>query len=194
MTAQIERSLQSIESFYRAAVEQQIRLDEKIVLSHFGEFNQHKIDLLMRVVESAVLEQGDKRQTMKRLYSVMVEVMQNLAIHSTRDASGRMFGFIILSRSETTYSIVSGNLMLEADRENLAQRIHSLNAMDDNQIRKAYVDTLCNEDFTDKGGAGLGMLTIAKRASGPIHFEIHSIQMPFAYVTMQVTLQIAGNF
>jgi len=193
MTAHIERSLQSISGYYRSALEGPLARQEAIVLSHFGEFNQAKIDHLMRVVESSVLEQGDKRQAMKRVYGVMVEILQNMSIHSTRDASGRMFGFVVLSRTNTQYHIDSGNLMLEVGREDLTQRLSSLNAMDINQVRRAYVDTLCNEDFTDKGGAGLGMLTVAKRAAGPIDFEIHSIQMPFAYVRMRVALDIAGN-
>ena len=164
---------------------------ELVLLSHFGEFNQVKIDHLLRLTESAILEQGDKRQVMKRVYSVLVEILQNMAIHATRDRDNRMYGYIILTREDNHYVVESGNLVVAEARESLAHRINELNALDPAQLRKAYVDTLCNDDFTDKGGAGLGMLTVAKRAARPILFRIDTLNGPFAYLHMTVVLDNA---
>jgi hypothetical protein len=99
-----------------------------------------------------------------------------------------MYGYVILTRDENHYIIESGNLVMAESRESIARRINELNTLDSAQLRKAYVDTLCNEDFTDKGGAGLGMLTLAKRASRPILFRIDPLEGPFAYLHMTVAL------
>ncbi|MFN8699844.1 MAG: SiaB family protein kinase [Flavobacteriales bacterium] len=190
MTAQLKSTIQDIHSAYRAVLSG--RLDahgqQLVLLSHFGEFNPVKIDHLLRLTESAILEQGDKRQVMKRVYSVLVEILQNMAIHATRDRDNRMYGYVILTRDENHYIIESGNLVMAESRESIARRINELNTLDSAQLRKAYVDTLCNENFTDKGGAGLGMLTLAKRASRPILFRIDPLEGPFAYLHMTVAL------
>jgi hypothetical protein len=192
MTALLQHTTGDIRELYARTLDrhQHAGGNHLVLVSHFGEFNQSKIDQLIRIVESSVLEQGDKRQAMKRVYGAMVEVMQNMAIHSTRDQQNRMYGYIILTRTPEHYLIEAGNLILQVSSESLKQRLDALNAMDKNQIRRAYVDTLCNEDFTDKGGAGLGMLTVAKRASQPIGYTITRLENPFAYLSLSISLDI----
>jgi hypothetical protein len=190
MTAQLKSTIEDIQTAYREVLSRRLDANgqQLVLLSHFGEFNQVKIDHLLRLTESAILEQGDKRQVMKRVYSVLVEILQNMAIHATRDRDNRMYGYVIVTREDNHYIIESGNLVMAESRESLARRINELNMLDSAQLRKAYVDTLCNDDFTDKGGAGLGMLTVAKRASRPILFRIDPLDGPFAYLHMTVAL------
>jgi hypothetical protein len=193
MTAQLKSTLQDIQMAYREVLSRRLEAEgqQLILLSHFGEFNQVKIDHLLRLTESAILEQGDKRQVMKRVYSVLVEILQNMAIHATRDRDNHMNGYIILTREDSNYVVESGNLVMAEACESIAHRINELNTLDSAQLRKAYVDTLCNEEFTDKGGAGLGMLTVAKRAKQPILFRIDTLDIPLAYLHMTVVLDNA---
>lgn len=193
MTTRISTPLLDIQLAYRTALEARItgQDDQSVIVAHFGEFNQAKNEHLLRISESAIMEQGDKRQSMKRVYSVLVEILQNMAVHATRDRDNRMYGYFILTRTNSHYTIDCGNLTLQAERQGLARRIEQLNTLDPAQLRKAYVDTLCDEDFTDKGGAGLGLLTIGKRASAPIEFRIDPLERPFAYFHMAVVLENA---
>jgi hypothetical protein len=61
--------------------------------------------------------------------------------------------------------------------------------MDKNAIRKLFIETLCNEDFSYKGGAGLGLLTIAKRALEEIQYSISSLNETFGYFQMEITME-----
>jgi len=191
MTALVKTATEDIQFTYRELIHTLTSDDTSrvMLLAHYGDFNQVKIDHILRLVESSVLEQGDKRQSMKRVYGVMVEILQNMAIHSTRDRDHHMHGFVILSRMHNQYTIHSGNLVLNVDREGLENRMEGLLAMDKNQVRKAYIDTLCNDSFSDKGGAGLGLLTIVKRAIEPVEYQVQMLQDPFAYFRMTVIVE-----
>jgi len=58
--------------------------------------------------------------------------------------------------------------------------------MDSNALRKLYIETLCNDEFSDKGGAGLGLLTVAKKAEDKIIYNFHSVDSSFNYFVMEV--------
>ena len=191
MTSRISTPLLDIHSAYRTALSARStdRDDQSVLLAHFGEFNQVKNEHLLRITESAIMEQGDKRQFMKRVYTVLVEILQNMVIHATRDRDNRMYGYIILTRTDSHYMIDGGNLTVKSEQDKLARRLEHLNALDSDQLRKAYVDTLCDQTFTDKGGAGLGLLTVAKRASAPIQFRIDPLDGPFAYLHVTVVME-----
>ncbi|MFT6185052.1 MAG: hypothetical protein ACJAYM_002582, partial [Flavobacteriales bacterium] len=47
--------------------------------------------------------------------------------------------------------------------------------------RKLYIETLCNDSFNYKGGAGLGFLTIAKKSSKPMTYELISTESDLAF-------------
>ena len=35
------------------------------------------------------------------------------------------------------------------------------------ELRVRHVERLCNNDWSDKGGAGLGLISMAKKSNGP---------------------------
>lgn len=190
MTAIAGKSLEEIQSIYHDLVLKTLNLgtSETLLFSHFGDFSQTKVDSTIKLIESSIMESGDKRQTMRRICSVLIEILQNTSLHGAKDGNGRMHAYLILSRNATGYRVHSGNLLLQSDIPRLQQKMTDLVSMDKNALRKMYIETLCNEDFTYKGGAGLGLLTIAKRAKDAVKYNIHSLNESFGYFQMEVLM------
>lgn len=162
-----------------------------VILAHYGEFSHSKVDQLLKFIETTVLLNGTKRRVMKRICSVLIECLQNVANHGARDQSGSQQSFVVLGQTGEEYEITTGNLILQEDAALVANRLESLNKLDQNEIRKLYIETLCNENFSFKGGAGLGFLTIAKKTKREIDFAIHEVDSGFAYLTMAVRVKDA---
>jgi hypothetical protein len=192
MSTTIGHNLDWINSAYKRQLSGILQADsnEKLLLCHFGNLTQSKIESLLKLAESAVLESGDKRQTMKRLCVLMVEIMQNIAIHATLDNQGQMHSYIILSRSNSSYRVISGSLIMESEIPLLNQKLSTLNAMDENALRKLYIETLCNDEFSQKGGAGLGLLTIAKKASDKLKFDLNTLDNHLGYFQLEVPMSV----
>lgn len=166
--------------------------DEAVLFAHFGDFNQSKTEQILKIAESFILEQGDKRQAMKRICSVLIEALQNISLHAAHDGSGHMFAYCIITRGNDYYRLLTGNLILSEDVESLNSKMRELTAMDKNALRKQFIETLCNEEFTFKGGAGLGLLTIAKRAHSTLEYSVRTLSSDFGYFQMETTLAVEG--
>ncbi len=192
MTTIADQNLEWIQTLYQSSLNRVLHsgVKENILLSQYGDFNQSKIDSTLKLVEAAVLESGDKRQTMKRFNALLVEVLQNISLHSASDKTGHQHAFIVISRSSVEYRLISGNLVLVEDIPGLEQRFEQLNGMDKNSLRKLYIETLCNDEFSFKGGAGLGLLTLAKRADQKLRYEFHTLDGTYGYFQMEVNMGI----
>jgi len=159
---------------------------EKVILSYSGEINQLRIDTLLKLAEHAVLDNGSKRKVMKRVCSVLIECLQNIAIHGTKDNEGSSKSFVILLADQVNFTLVSGNLILQQDANLLAYKIDELSKLSPTELRKLYIETLCNQNYSYKGGAGLGFLTIAKKSDVPMQYKILSIDDRFAFFTTEI--------
>lgn len=192
MTTITGKTLEDIRTFYHSLVMETLQSSngEMLLFSHFGDFSQPKVDSTLKLIESSILEAGDKRQTMRRINSVLIELLQNTSLHAAKDGNGRMHAYLIVSRSKAGYQIYSGNLILKNDIPRLESKLSEIVSMDKNALRKQFIETLCNEDFTHKGGAGLGLLTIAKRSKDSVHYSIHSIDDLFGYFQMEISMDI----
>jgi len=74
-------------------------------------------------------------------------------------------------------------------RHHLAERLAEINGMDEDTLRKTYIETLCNGQLSDKGGAGLGLLSLAKKASGAIDYRFDSQEDGRELFTLIVTIR-----
>ncbi len=160
--------------------------DAWVLLSHYGEFSQSKIDHLVGIVEQLVLEAGSPRRVVKRVGSVMIEALQNAQIHGARDDKGSSGSFFVLKSSEKDFHLHISNLILTEDANLIDYKINALNKLDNSELRKLYIETLCNENFSYKGGAGLGFLTIAKKASDKVIYEVNKASDEFSFFTVEI--------
>lgn len=162
---------------------------ETVLLAYHGDFNQGRIDSVIKLTEGVVLEAGSKRRVMKRICSVLIELLQNISIHGARNLEDNSDSFLLLSANEECFRIVTGNLILRSETGHLEGKIDLLNEMSQTELRKLYVETLCNENFSYKGGAGLGFLTVAKKSIAKFNYLIEPIDERFSYFTLEVKLE-----
>ncbi|HEY8403742.1 MAG TPA: SiaB family protein kinase [Flavobacteriales bacterium] len=192
MTIIKDQQLVEIKALYHEAIGRIVtpESEDLLLFTHFGNFNPSKIESAIKLTESLILEIGDKRQTMKRFCSLFIEILQNISLHAARDRNDQMHAFVVISRGKNSYRLVAGNLVLNVDTQALVQRIDELNEMDATALRRLYIETLCNDEFSAKGGAGLGLLTVAKKIDGKINYDIIPVDSSFNYFRMEVEMSV----
>lgn len=144
--------------------------EKKIIVSHFGEFSQDLVNSLSNGVEETMFEAGDKKGTIKRMFSILVEGLQNVRIHGEKDGDGNQISFLIIAQDENEYLVTIANLVKNQVVDNLISRIDELNAMDSAEVKTYYMDTLTNGIMSKKGGAGLGFITMAMKSKNKLNY------------------------
>jgi hypothetical protein len=185
--------LDALKSIYHDLVSRIVSSGENATLlfSHFGDFDSNKVENTLKLIESGIIENGDKRATMKRVCGMLIELLQNISNHGARDGKGHMHAYLIVAKIENEYQLFTGNLVLSEAVTPMRERIKQLLELDITALRKLYIDILCNDEYSSRGGAGLGLVTILKRAENNVHFDLDSIDRHFGFFRLEVTVPVA---
>lgn len=165
-----------------------IQADGKIAVSHFGEFSQDLVNSLSTGIEDMMIESGDKKGVVKRMFSILVEGLQNIRIHGERDMDGNQVSFLVVLQNENHYKVTFGNLVKLNVVDALLGRINELNEMDPVDVKGLYMETLSNGIMSQKGGAGLGFITMSLKSKNPIVCNIEQVSDDLVFFLQNVTI------
>lgn len=152
-----------------------ISLKKKIVVSHFGEFSQDLVNSISNGVEEAMIVAEDKKGTVKRMFSILVEGLQNIRLHGEKDEDGNQASFLIIAQDEDAYLVTLANLVLVTNKPVIESRLSEINSFDEKQVKSLYMEVLTNGIISNKGGAGLGFITMAMKSKNKLNFSIEPI-------------------
>lgn len=138
--------------------------EDEILLSYFGQLDQSLTYILSSKVETILESHKASRSVVKRIFSILIESLQNVRLHSFRSLIKEELVGVIVTKEPDNFKVVVMNLADENAKLILASRINEVNAMDKVELKKKYMDTMTNGVISDKGGAGLGIITIALKS------------------------------
>lgn len=161
------------------------QINEVIIFSHIGLFSQDFVNSIAATLESIMIASEDRKLVIKRMFSILIEGLQNIRVHSSKMEDEFSLGFVIVSKNDNHYSIQFGNIINRQEEEGLASNLNFLNAATQEKLKEMYYRILTNGLFSEKGGAGLGFLTMKIKSDYPISFlfeELDTHHLIFNYV------------
>jgi len=92
---------------------------------------------------------------------------------------------VIVVKYKNYYEISVTNLADENARLILENRIDEINSLSMKELKQRYMETMTNGVISDKGGAGLGIITIALKSRDRIIFAFKKISAGLYVLQMQ---------
>lgn len=162
--------------------------NDQVVISRFGSFSQDLINRLSDSVEEILLSFGEKKTLVKRMFTILIEGLQNIKIHGELDGNNQQIGFLILTKNPECYKIRFANLIDTEAQEGLQYQISQLNVLDDLEVKTLYVNTLSNGIISQKGGAGLGFITLRLRSKSALISEYKQVSEDKVLFSVEVKI------
>ena len=163
-----------------------------VLLAFTGEFDMRVINALVNSVRSKLSSMESNRSIQKKVYNVMVECLENIFRHSAEseqdEVSLRSFAIFTLQKQGYDYYLVTGNYIKNNSVDQLKKMIDKINILDRDQKKEMYRQILSNGEFSDKGGAGLGMIDIAIKSESKLHYEFNEIDKNRTFYVFQVRI------
>lgn len=142
---------------------------KSVHIAHFGNLNQDLINSLTTSVEEMMISAGDKKTLIKRVFSILIEGLQNILLHGEATEEGQP-ALLILASNDNQYRVVLGNIIQSADREKLVDYLTKLNGMEEEEVKSFYLEVLNNGLISTKGGAGLGFITMRMKSKSRLNY------------------------
>ena len=154
------------------------------LISHTGDLSESDLEAILNRIEKISKENDDPPAVIKRLFSVMVESLQNLRAHGERSVDGGMATCVVVGVTDEYYLVDTGNPINSKDVEAFRSKVEELNKLQRNDLRKLYLDVLSDGKRSDKGGAGLGMITISLRSKNQIEIQVAPVNGECSYLKL----------
>lgn len=161
----------------------------ELVLAYDGVVNQSTISKLESEVEEKILTYNYPKSLIKKIFFITVELLQNLFIHGAEDNTHTKHNFIIIARNNSEVIILTSNLIENTNVQKIKTIFDTINGFKSyDELKKYYMEQLENNDLSDKGGAGLGFITIGLKSQPPLEYKFEKINDKFSYFELSVKL------
>ncbi len=130
------------------------------------------------MTEENMIRHNEASQVMRKVFNVMVESLQNISRHADvldGDPTGEKRGIVLISHNDAEYHVVTGNAVLAERRSVIESRLTKVNSQDRNGLSEMYKKQIQEGQISEKGGAGLGFIDIAKKSGNKIDFRFEDI-------------------
>lgn len=128
----------------------------------------------------------------KRLFMFVLESLQNVSRHSNGTAHSNM-SLVVYSKQSGGYTVTTGNVISTANIEDLKKRLDEINNLATDEIRNVYRQMLSNSEFSSKGGAGLGLIEMAKKTGNKLDYDFLNIDDQNSYFILSKTVDSEGT-
>jgi hypothetical protein len=158
-----------------------------------GNFSDEITDKIINLSEYNISLQQDQPKMSNKVSFLMAECFQNIVRHG-ETVEGKLkskSGLFITRHVGNSYYITSANLIDNSNIEYLSKKLDQINKLDKDQLKQLYMDILENEGLSSKGGAGLGLVEMARKSGQKLEFYFNRIDDHFSHFYLQIRLTAA---
>ncbi|MFO7938508.1 MAG: SiaB family protein kinase [Bacteroidales bacterium] len=167
----------------------------EITLVYEGEITHQITKAFTSLTESNMAKESESNLVQKKVFHVMVECLQNISKHADTFGSDDFLfagrGIFMVSKSKNDYHVTTGNVIENTKIDELTSMLENINQLDKDGLKQLYKTQMKEGRLSDKGGAGLGFIDIARKTGNKLDF--HFLPIDEASSFFLLTSSISRN-
>lgn len=164
------------------------------ILAHFGPLSYEEIGFLLNRMSSCVDKMGLSITIKKKLYSAMVESLENIYKHQDIvEGDPEHQPRFSLFFDEKEFVIFASNSILSHKVDSLREKLDRVNRLEKEGLKELYKLTILSGNVSPKGGAGLGIINIAKVTESKLKYTFEQFNGNYSYFTINVVVSLKPN-
>jgi len=165
-----------------------------INLIYEGEITHQITKAFLSLTEASLEKSDDTNTVQKRVFHVMVECLQNITKHGDKIAESEIIdkkfskGILLVGKCEDEYFVTTGNIIKNDKIDGLSVMLIHINSLNKEELRALYIKQLNEGKLSDKGGAGLGFIDIARKTGKKLDYEFHPINENYSFFVLKMKI------
>ena len=162
-----------------------------VIMVYEGEFSQDITKSFLSMTESNFQTANVSDIIIKKVYNIMMEALQNICKHEFKipeNDSDKTKSLFIISENVTEYQIITGNAVHQNVINVIKDKIEKVNSLDHEGLKVLYKEARLNSTISDVGGAGLGLIDIARKSGNKISYHFSQVNDNIYYFIQMVTV------
>lgn len=163
--------------------------EDNLCMLYSGNFSDEITNKLIELSEYNINNIDALSKMKKKASFLMAECFQNIVRHGEKFKEVPSDGFFLTKNWGGIYYITSGNLIEKHKIENLKNQLEKVNSLSKEELKLLYREVLENSEISDKGGAGLGLIEMARKSGQKLDYLFENKNSKFSYFYNQIMLK-----
>lgn len=163
----------------------------EINLVYEGEVTQDITKTFTSLTERNMAKSEESNQVQRKVFNVMVECLQNISKHAdtlSDDDDEERRGIVMVSRGDESYKIITGNVIRNSKVPSLKESLEHINSLDKAGLSSLYKQQIVESTISEKGGAGLGLIDIAKKTGSKLSYQFKELNEEVSFFILTSTI------
>ena len=164
---------------------------DNLSLFYQGVTHDDITDKLISLSDENIRNQIELERIRKKVSIAISECFQNLIRHTDIPAGKEEHlkrpSMFMIRNIGRDYYIGSANLIKKEKARQLSQQLSSLKGLNADELRQMYLKILPDSTYTEKGGAGLGLIEMARKSKQRLEYDFLSLTRTLSLFFMQLS-------
>jgi hypothetical protein len=167
-------------------------MEDNLMFVYRGIVTNENSEALLMLLEKEMEQSDFGFLGRKRLFMFVLESLQNVSRHTSRRKHLQM-SLVVYSKTLSGYTVTTANVVNKKDAPGLKDQLDLLNSLDADGIRDLYRQKLSTTDFSEKGGAGLGLIEMAKKTGNKLDYDFIVLDDDHLYFVLSKSVDSGGK-
>ncbi len=166
----------------------QLMESNKLIMLYEGEFTQEITKGVLAMTERNLDKDSVEAGIKKKIYNVMVEVLQNICKHQASSSDDAKTAVFMIGEDEEHFFVISGNTIQQNKIAAIEEKLNLINSKDKDGLKLLFRDLRLSATISEAGGAGLGFVDIARKSESKLKFQFDLIKDDLYYFIFLSTI------
>ncbi len=163
-------------------------------LVYKGPLNHQIMKFFTRMAEEKISENCSDSSVKRKIFHVMVEMLQNITRHSVDyDKREDSIGIFVIGERKDYYYIITANVVKSSEVRQLKESIEMLNKMNKEELNQLHKEIMRTGSISSKGGAGLGLIDILRRTGEKYNYQFHRLDQESYLFVLKSTINLPAE-
>ncbi|MGL4599078.1 MAG: SiaB family protein kinase [Bacteroidia bacterium] len=181
-------SIRELQEIYQSMMEQNLHM------IYEGEFTQEITKSVLSLTEKSLEHEAIESTVKKKVFNIMIESLQNICKHQysagQKTDSGFAPAIFMVGSKKDQFIIITGNMILNSSIYELRKKIDQVNALDADGLKALYKQARLNSAISEVGGAGLGLIDIARKSNNKLIYRFDAISDELSFFSLMTTVSV----
>ncbi len=170
----------------------EIMMEDRLMFVYRGAVTNQNSEALLLLLEKEMEQSDFGFVGRKRLFMFVLESLQNVTRHGN-SANSDLMSLVVYSKIDTGYTVTTANVINRDDEPDLREQLDLLNTLEASEIRKLYREKLSKTDISSRGGAGLGLIEMAKKTGNKLDYDFLPLDDKTRYFVLSKSVDSSGT-
>jgi hypothetical protein len=169
--------------------------DDFIEYVYRGNFTDSITANILNLTDAKFVNDSDVAGSKKRISYLLIESLQNIIRHHDKieNDNVKSESLFVIQKTNDSIFITTANIIKNKKVPSLEGYLKHISTLNPDELKKEYHKILINGVVSEKGGGGLGIVTMARRAEGNFNYKFEKIDEKHSYYYFQIRLILNSN-